>query len=188
LSFSFRKWVFFLFFSVSPCHLSVRPAFLLMPQDVVEDPVYIYRSVVKSYFEYKAAKEAAELAAKLPANLRAKAAKENEHVCYDGYGCFFKNGTYGNFWRLPLAPEEINTVFYLYTSAEQEDPEVLDFHNATTLLQSSFRADKPTIIMIHGFGSGAKASWNVAFRAAIFRGVCISVRKNHCQGLVNVDI
>ena len=128
-----------------------------------ENTAYIYQSVVESYLKYEAAKQAEELGL--------TRAGDANHVCYDGYGCFFKNGTYGNFYRLPASPKVVSTKFYLYRSADQEDPELLDYKNMTSLFESSFRGDQPTVITIHGFSSGPWAEWGQPMRAAVFRAV-----------------
>src|SRR5450432_1263764 len=73
-----------------------------------EDADYIFKSMVESYLQFQAAKEAGQLGL-----IRA-----DDHVCCDNYGCFYKNGTYGNFWRLPSGPEQVGTSFHLYTTPE----------------------------------------------------------------------
>ena len=130
----------------------------------LENTAYIYQSVIESYLQYEAARKVGE------AGLMTRAG-DKDHVCYHGYGCFFKNGTYGNFWRLPASPQSVTTGFHLYRSADQEDPEFLDYKNVTTLIESSFRGDQPTVVMLHGFGSGPWSPWSGRMKAAVFRGV-----------------
>ncbi|OWA52478.1 putative Pancreatic lipase-related protein 2 [Hypsibius exemplaris] len=134
------------------------------PRTVLEDDsAYIYASIAQSVLQYKIAKEAAELGLD-----RSDAVN---HVCYDDYGCFYKNGTYGNFYRLPWGPADVDTKFQLFTALENHRPEMLDYKNVTSLVTSSFRADRPTVMMIHGFGSGPWGNWVPPMKEAIFRGI-----------------
>ncbi|OWA52475.1 putative Pancreatic lipase-related protein 2 [Hypsibius exemplaris] len=127
-----------------------------------ESTAYIYTSIAQSYLQYEAAKRAAEVGLNRDVN--------DDHICYNGYGCFYKNGTFGNFYRLPAGPDHVRTNFHLYTSAEQRDPEVLDYKDVASLGESSFRGDRPTVMMIHGFGSGPWSAWSPRLKAAVFRG------------------
>lgn len=72
---------------------------------------------------------------------------------------------------LPYSPEYIKTRFFLYTTAQQTDPELLDYRNSTTLANSKFRGDLPTTILIHGFGNDPQSHWIEPFRQTIFRNV-----------------
>jgi hypothetical protein len=60
---------------------------------------------------------------------------------------------------LPSPPEEIGTVFYLYTRRNKELPQVLAYNNITTVSQSHFNATSPTKVIIHGFGSSCDKIW-----------------------------
>ncbi|XP_055353169.1 pancreatic lipase-related protein 2-like [Paramacrobiotus metropolitanus] len=137
------------------------------PQDKVEDAMYLYRSMVASVAEYKAAKAFEESRAKLGV----RSTTRDDHVCFGDLGCFFKNGTYGNFWMLPSSPKYLQTKFLLYTTADQKDPQLLEYDKPETLTGSAFRADWPTTVFMHGFGNGPENSWTPSFQAAIFHSI-----------------
>ena len=145
------------------------------PQNEKEDFVYLYKSIADSQAEYQAAKHLAQ---------RGFLGRGDDHICYDGHGCYYKNDTYSNFWALPDSPEYINTVFYLYTEAEQTNPQVISYSDPKTITGSRFKKDKPTTIFIHGFGDSVKTAWMPQIQKAVFHGVSIcgvaATRRNGC--------
>ena len=60
---------------------------------------------------------------------------------------------------LPSPPEEIGTVFYLYTRSNNEQAQMLDYLNVTSITSSNFNVSNPTKIIIHGFGSSCTKIW-----------------------------
>ena len=60
---------------------------------------------------------------------------------------------------LPSPPEEIGTVFYLYTRKNNEQAQMLDYLNVTSITTSHFNVSNPTKIIIHGFGSSCTKIW-----------------------------
>jgi len=85
--------------------------------------------------------------------------RDEEVVCYGDLGCFRDEGPFNYLDMLPSPPEEIRTVFYLYTLKNKEIPQVLEYNNITTVSQSNFNASAPTKIIIHGFGSSCNKIW-----------------------------
>ena len=76
---------------------------------------------------------------------------------------------------LPSPPEEIRTVFYLYTKNNKEIPQVLEYNNITTVAESHFNASSPTKIIIHGFGSSCDKIWPREMRLSFLAVVRITV-------------
>jgi len=85
--------------------------------------------------------------------------RDEEVVCYGDLGCFRDEGPFNYLDMLPSPPEEIRTVFYLYTKNNKEIPQVLEYNNITTVAESHFNASSPTKIIIHGFGSSCDKIW-----------------------------
>lgn len=154
---------------------AIRPG----PSVDSEDPLYLYNSMLASVAKYQLAAQAAQ---------SGKFSRQQvlDHICYDDLGCFFLNGTFGNFWTLPFGPELINTTFHLYTSAEQTEYETLSYTNINSLTESAFRGDLPTTILIHGFGNKPTDSWMEPFRRTIFHNVRISANGAHTAGLIEI--
>ena len=91
--------------------------------------------------------------------LNSRQKRDEEVVCYGDLGCFRDEGPFNYLDMLPSPPEEIRTVFYLYTLKNKEIPQVLEYNNITTVSQSNFNASAPTKIIIHGFGSSCNKIW-----------------------------
>lgn len=85
--------------------------------------------------------------------------RDEEVVCYGDLGCFRDEGPFNYLDMLPSPPEEIRTVFYLYTGKNKELPQILEYNNITTVSESHFNASSPTKIIIHGFGSSCDKIW-----------------------------
>jgi len=85
--------------------------------------------------------------------------RDEEVVCYGDLGCFRDEGPFNYLDMLPSPPEEIRTVFYLYTNSNKELPQILEYNNITTVAESHFNASSPTKIIIHGFGSSCDKIW-----------------------------
>jgi hypothetical protein len=78
----------------------------------------------------------------------------NSSVCYDDVGCFdnfppFNNA--GNY--LPVAPEEINPEFLLFTRKSLENEEYLYYKDESSILNSKFDKNLPLKLIIHGFSN-----------------------------------
>ena len=113
-------------------------------QNVPEDAHYMWQCMMASMAEHKVQQEASELATEIGL----MKAGDKDYVCYSDLGCFYKNGTLSSMNKLP---HNTKTVFYLWTFADQPNPQVLDWKRPATIRNSNFRADRPTVVMIHGF-------------------------------------
>ena len=85
--------------------------------------------------------------------------RDEEVVCYGELGCFRDEGPFNYLDMLPSPPDEIGTVFYLFTRKNKETPQYLDYLNATTITSSNFNVSLPTKFIIHGFGSSCTKIW-----------------------------
>lgn len=142
------------------------------PQNVKEDAFYMWQCMMASMAEYKVQKEASELAAEMGLSNKA----DQDYVCYTDLGCFYKNGTLSSMNKLP---HNTKTVFYLWTFADQQNPQVLDWKKPATISNSLFRADRPTVLMIHGFTNDVNSVWVPDIKAAVFRGVSPKLDAQH---------
>jgi len=85
--------------------------------------------------------------------------RDEERVCYGDLGCFRDEGPFNYLDMLPSPPEEIGTMFYLYTMKNKELPQILEYNNITSVTTSHFNASSPTKVIIHGFGSSCDKIW-----------------------------
>lgn len=107
----------------------------------------------------------------------------------DFIGWFYRNGSLSNLNRLPIAPEQMNTKFMLFTTQDQPEAELLDYNDISTIQRSHFRAGLPTFIITHGFKTSkgqASLQWVMLFVDALFRsvslcGVLLYQQKMDCQ-------
>jgi Lipase len=91
-------------------------------------------------------------------------------------GWFYRNGSLSNLDRLPMSPEQVQTKFLLFTSANQIAAELLDYKDPGTIQRSSFHPELPTVIITHGFKTStgtASLQWIMLFIDALFRRVCL---------------
>ncbi|XP_032675759.1 pancreatic triacylglycerol lipase-like [Odontomachus brunneus] len=86
--------------------------------------------------------------------------EEKSKVCYDLVGCFAVPPSHLSIKRPPEHPNVIQTKFFLYTRANRQNPELLEYgDNLKSILHSHFNTSNPLKVMIHGFkGSGSDVS------------------------------
>ncbi|OQV24876.1 Pancreatic lipase-related protein 2 [Hypsibius exemplaris] len=116
----------------------------------------ILPDVLVSVAEY----ETAQATKRLPGSLASS-------VCYEDLGCFSRMGNFSDYLKLPITPEKMATEFHLFTEAHQTQPDFLDYGNPTSIKASKFRKGEPVIIVVHGFGDSANASWYTDFQIAV---------------------
>ncbi|XP_011684982.1 PREDICTED: pancreatic lipase-related protein 2-like [Wasmannia auropunctata] len=82
--------------------------------------------------------------------------EEKAKVCYDLLGCFADPPPHLSIKRPPEHPSVIQTRFFLYTRADRQKPEPLQYgDNLKSITHSQFNVSKPLKVLIHGFkGSG----------------------------------
>ena len=88
-------------------------------------------------------------------------------VCYGELGCFRDEGPFNYLDMLPSPPEEIGTVFYLYTRKNNEQAQMLDFLNVTSITASNFNVSNPTKFIIHGFSENGEEEWEQKMKDAL---------------------
>ncbi|XP_071555190.1 pancreatic lipase-related protein 2 [Temnothorax nylanderi] len=83
--------------------------------------------------------------------------EEKTKVCYDLLGCFADPPPHLSIKRPPEHPSLIQTRFFLYTRADRQNPEPLQYgDNSKSIVHSRFNVSKPLSVLIHGFkGSGS---------------------------------
>ncbi|KYQ55339.1 Pancreatic triacylglycerol lipase [Trachymyrmex zeteki] len=83
--------------------------------------------------------------------------EEKTRVCYDLLGCFADPQQHLSIKRAPEHPSIIQTRFFLYTRADRQKPEPLQYgDDLKSIIHSRFNVSKPLRVLIHGFkGSGS---------------------------------
>ncbi|XP_018375101.1 PREDICTED: pancreatic lipase-related protein 2-like [Trachymyrmex cornetzi] len=83
--------------------------------------------------------------------------EEKTKVCYDLLGCFADPPQHLSIKRAPEHPSVIQTRFFLYTRADRQKPEPLQYgDDLKSIVHSRFNVSKPLRVLIHGFkGSGS---------------------------------
>ncbi|KAJ8041016.1 Pancreatic triacylglycerol lipase [Holothuria leucospilota] len=91
-------------------------------------------------------------------------------ICFDDLGCFTDElECHKNFFP-PMGPEEIVTSFTLFTRKHgypYDVGEPLKRLNTSQLHRSSFRANKKTVFIIHGWGEDRNKDWVQELKKAI---------------------
>ncbi|XP_060081627.1 pancreatic lipase-related protein 2-like [Ylistrum balloti] len=84
----------------------------------------------------------------------------NKTVCYPFVGCFDNYAPFDNAnLDLPRSPDAIGTVMLLFTPEGGSQPEVLDYTNVNTVLNSHYNHDRKTKFIIHGFTNNINTTW-----------------------------
>ena len=133
----------------------------------------IIPDVVASVAEYEAAKTVDNVP-----GTSGSAIAGPDSLCYDDLGCFTRVGNFTSFRRLPSTPQYMMTEFQLFTGAQQEEPDILDYGNASSVLESKFRKGQPIIFVVHGFGDSSQAQWYKDFKTAVLGKVHTQNEKN----------
>ncbi|CAG0880518.1 unnamed protein product [Cyprideis torosa] len=124
--------------------------------------------------------------------------RDEEVVCYQELGCFRDEGPFDYLDLLPSPPEEIGTVFYLFTRLNPSRPQVLHYKNLSTVETVLFNASVPTKLIVHGFGSSCSHRWATEMRTALLLQVdcnviCVDWEKgsatpNYVKAAVNAQL
>ncbi|XP_070183854.1 pancreatic triacylglycerol lipase-like [Littorina saxatilis] len=81
--------------------------------------------------------------------------EKRSSVCYGDLGCFSNNAPFHSLQRpvsfLPESPTKINPRFMLYTRQARTSGHRLHSGDAAGLKSSTFRANRPTKFLVHGF-------------------------------------
>ncbi|CAL4059422.1 unnamed protein product, partial [Meganyctiphanes norvegica] len=133
-----------------------------------KDDLKIFESVVNSMAEYNHMKME-----KKRHNGRVK--RDEEIVCYKDLGCFKDEGPFDLMDMLPSKPEEVNTVFLLYTRENKDREHYIMYQNISTILNSNFDPNRPTKVIVHGFGSSCFRVWVREMRQTFLRRMDVNV-------------
>ncbi|XP_056013680.1 inactive pancreatic lipase-related protein 1-like [Ostrea edulis] len=83
-----------------------------------------------------------------------------QSVCYKNVGCFSNQAPFDNAnGYLPQSPDKIQITFMLYTRQNNETAQNLKPYNSSTITNSNFAANRPTIFITHGFTDTTKSGW-----------------------------
>lgn len=108
--------------------------------------------------------------------------KPNSQVCYDNVGCFSNSEPFTNAaLYLPIAPEVLNTKFFLYTGLNENVSEEINYRNDDPIRQSKFNPNNKVKIIIHGFSNNAFLPWVMNMAKAIL------VKEKGNVNLITVD-
>ncbi|XP_035827279.1 inactive pancreatic lipase-related protein 1-like [Aplysia californica] len=89
-------------------------------------------------------------------------------VCYTDLGCFENKAPFDNAQgRVPKSPEQIGTVFRLFTRLNRTDGQDLLYNDSTSFASSDFNSSNPTKFIVHGFGGRLSNKWMVAIKDAL---------------------
>ncbi|XP_044518525.1 pancreatic lipase-related protein 2-like [Gracilinanus agilis] len=87
-----------------------------------------------------------------------------KEICFKKLGCFSNDKPWSGtiqrpFKTLPWSPEEINIRFLLYTNENQNNFQIIDPNDPSTIEGSNFKTDRKTRFIIHGFIDKGEESW-----------------------------
>ncbi|XP_050435762.1 pancreatic triacylglycerol lipase-like isoform X2 [Adelges cooleyi] len=83
--------------------------------------------------------------------------RTSKQICYDDVGCFpMPRSAHSPLMKSPQPPEAVNTTFLMITRLNRKDLTVVTYgDDHASLMNSSFKPESPTKIIVHGFkGSG----------------------------------
>ncbi|XP_077862180.1 inactive pancreatic lipase-related protein 1-like [Saccoglossus kowalevskii] len=84
-----------------------------------------------------------------------------EEVCYGDLGCFSNDPPHDNVRFLPESPEEIGTVFLLYTRLNPYEGHNINRKDPESIIGSHFDPSRRTVFVIHGWNPSDKVQWMV---------------------------
>ena len=65
---------------------------------------------------------------------------------------------------LPSPPEEVGTVMMLFTRQNKDKPQLIEYNNVTTVLDSNYNASQETKLIIQVFGPQSAVCTSVTVR------------------------
>ena len=107
-----------------------------------------------------------------------------EAICFSEKLCFslgFRN------WSNNLyLHQQVGTVMMLFTRQNLEKAQLIEYNNATSILESNYNASLDTKLIIHGFGSSCHRVWAREMRLS-FLAVVSSSKKDfvYCLNIMN---
>ncbi|XP_028036396.1 uncharacterized protein LOC114247597 [Bombyx mandarina] len=103
---------------------------------------------------------------------RTRTKRSQGSVCYGEFGCFEDAGPFAYLETLPSSPQEVNTHFLMYSTVSRGDQPLLavsagNMSAAWGWAERAFDPDRPTRIIVHGFGSNCDNVWVYEMRSAL---------------------
>lgn len=119
-------------------------------------------------------------------------------VCYGDLGCFDKEETFKHLKQLPEPPETVNTQFMLYTRKSSLEPQMLDYKQPESILNSNLDPKLPLKFITHGFGGHGNLTWLWNLKSALLESHDVNViavdwsvgarLPYYIQGAVNTEL
>ncbi|KAJ0180027.1 hypothetical protein K1T71_004618 [Dendrolimus kikuchii] len=103
---------------------------------------------------------------------RTRTKRSQGSVCYGDFGCFEDSGPFAYLETLPSPPQEVGTHFLLYSTVSRGDQPLLavsasNMSAAWGWAARAFDPDRPTRVIVHGFGSNCDNVWVYEMRSAL---------------------
>lgn len=103
---------------------------------------------------------------------RTRTKRSQGSVCYGEFGCFEDAGPFAYLETLPSPPQEVGTHFLLYSTVNRGDQPLLavsasNMSAAWGWAARAFEPNRPTRIIVHGFGSNCDNVWVYEMRSAL---------------------
>lgn len=103
---------------------------------------------------------------------RTRTKRSQGSVCYGEFGCFEDSGPFAYLETLPSLPQEVGTHFLMYSTVSRGDQPLLavsasNMSAAWGWAARAFDPDKPTRVIVHGFGSNCDNVWVYEMRSAL---------------------
>ncbi|PZC85279.1 hypothetical protein B5X24_HaOG200530 [Helicoverpa armigera] len=103
---------------------------------------------------------------------RTRSKRSQGSVCYGEFGCFEDAGPFAYLETLPSSPQEVGTHFLLYSTVSRGDQPLLavsasNMSAAWGWAARAFEPNRPTRVIVHGFGSNCDNVWVYEMRSAL---------------------
>lgn len=103
---------------------------------------------------------------------RTRSKRSQGSVCYGEFGCFEDAGPFAYLETLPSSPQEVGTHFLLYSTVSRGAQPLLavsasNMSAAWGWAARAFEPNRPTRVIVHGFGSNCDNVWVYEMRSAL---------------------
>ena len=89
-------------------------------------------------------------------------------VCYPHVGCYKANSLLNPATSvLPMSPDKIRPTFDLYTRQNKATAQLLNPYDSQTISKSGFHANRPTVLITHGFTDTVTQGWALTMKDAL---------------------
>ncbi|CAH2266919.1 uncharacterized protein LOC120626077 [Pararge aegeria] len=103
---------------------------------------------------------------------RTRTKRSQGSICYGDFGCFDDTGPFAYLETLPSPPQEVGTNFLLYSTTSRGDQPLVavsasNISAAWHWAARAFDTERPTRVIVHGFGSNCDNVWVYEMRSAL---------------------